>query len=161
MSSNRRVSPAFTSKICAMLTSENKDIICWNEEGDGFIILDIKTFVSKLMPLYFKTKKFSSFVRQLNFYGFKKNMKEARSPNQSEFKHPKFRKFSSNESRRAPVQNTEIPEDPNSFIEVDRLIKENLLLKNIINMQTQAYNQLLGKYYAVVKPDYQTNNNLM
>lgn len=59
----------------------------WSESGNSFIIESTEEFF-KLLPVYFKTRNFSSFVRQLNMYGFRKikNMKGFQ-----EFKHPLFR----------------------------------------------------------------------
>lgn len=50
----------------------NNDIIIWNEEGNGFIILDYKRFIKELLSTNFKTDVFSSFIRQLNIYDFHK-----------------------------------------------------------------------------------------
>mmetsp|Transcript_23241 Transcript_23241/g.26648 ORF Transcript_23241/g.26648 Transcript_23241/m.26648 type:complete len:212 (+) Transcript_23241:1-636(+) len=48
------------------------DIVSWNKTGDAFIITKTNDFCEKVLPLYFKHKNFSSFVRQLNMYGFRK-----------------------------------------------------------------------------------------
>jgi hypothetical protein len=48
------------------------DIVKWSENGDAFVILNPQKFTVLLLPVYFRTKKFSSFQRQLNAYGFTK-----------------------------------------------------------------------------------------
>lgn len=47
-------------------------IVTWTEDGKGFIILDIYSFTNTVLPAYFKHNKLSSFIRQLNMYGFHK-----------------------------------------------------------------------------------------
>ena len=50
----------------------NSDIIHWSETGYSFTIESVPQFTSKILPLYFRHRNFSSFVRQLNMYGFHK-----------------------------------------------------------------------------------------
>jgi len=53
------------------------NICCWSEKGDMFVIKDSEVFASDCIPKFFKHNNFSSFVRQLNFYGFRKIRTEA------------------------------------------------------------------------------------
>jgi len=64
-----------------------KKIVSWNAEGTGFVVWSPADFSELLLPKYFKHNNFSSFIRQLNTYGFKKT-----STKLWEFKHEKFQK---------------------------------------------------------------------
>lgn len=46
-------------------------MIRWAKDGNSFVIFNIEAFV-KILPKFFKTKNYSSFVRQLNLYNFHK-----------------------------------------------------------------------------------------
>ncbi|GJV77757.1 heat stress transcription factor A-8 [Tanacetum coccineum] len=48
-------------------------MISWSLANDSFIVWNESLFTSQLLPKYFKHNTFSSFQRQLNIYGFKKN----------------------------------------------------------------------------------------
>ncbi|KAL9452522.1 hypothetical protein AB3S75_008335 [Citrus x aurantiifolia] len=65
----------------------NKKIVSWNAQGNGFVVWSPAEFSELMLPKYFKHNNFSSFIRQLNTYGFKKT-----SPKQWEFRHDKFRR---------------------------------------------------------------------
>jgi hypothetical protein len=65
-------SPIFLQKTYAMINDCNPEIATWSEDGLTFVVKDPETFASEVIPQYFKHNNFSSFVRQLNFYGFRK-----------------------------------------------------------------------------------------
>lgn len=63
----------FLTKCYDMVDDECTDaIISWSATSDSFVIWDMTDFSRDLLPRYFKHSNFSSFMRQLNIYGFKK-----------------------------------------------------------------------------------------
>ncbi|KAF8396177.1 hypothetical protein HHK36_017790 [Tetracentron sinense] len=48
------------------------DIISWNADGTAFVVWQQADFSRDLLPTLFKHSNFSSFIRQLNTYGFRK-----------------------------------------------------------------------------------------
>lgn len=47
-------------------------VATWSPAGDNFVVKNVEKFASTILPMYFKHSNFSSFARQLNFYGFRK-----------------------------------------------------------------------------------------
>ncbi|XP_047963145.1 heat stress transcription factor A-7a-like [Salvia hispanica] len=65
--------PPFLTKTFDMVDdSSTANIVSWSRGGHSFVVWDPNAFASLLLPAYFKHNNFSSFVRQLNTYGFKK-----------------------------------------------------------------------------------------
>lgn len=48
------------------------DVVSWNDDGTAFVVWQPAEFARDLLPTLFKHSNFSSFVRQLNTYGFRK-----------------------------------------------------------------------------------------
>ncbi|CAO3636730.1 unnamed protein product [Mucor hiemalis] len=70
--SQKNVAP-FVNKLYSMVNDpESDDSICWSEDGTSFFVHRQEDFARKVLPRFFKHRKFSSFVRQLNMYGFHK-----------------------------------------------------------------------------------------
>ncbi|TFK36449.1 hypothetical protein BDQ12DRAFT_609910 [Crucibulum laeve] len=71
--SARQVVPAFLQKLYEMVNDpKNAELIRWSEAGDSFFVLDHERFAHEVLGRWFKHRNFSSFVRQLNMYGFHK-----------------------------------------------------------------------------------------
>lgn len=81
----------FPGKLMTMLESaeiEKYDhIVAWTANGSGFRVKDKDLFVQKVCSAYYKLKRFRSFERQLNFWGFIRDGKYTTTWN-----HPIFRR---------------------------------------------------------------------
>lgn len=64
--------PIFLQKSYHMINTCDPKIASWSEDGKSLIVKDIDVFASDVLPKFFKHNNFASFVRQLNFYGFRK-----------------------------------------------------------------------------------------
>ncbi|XWS13716.1 hypothetical protein CRYUN_Cryun36dG0061700 [Craigia yunnanensis] len=65
--------PPFLTKTYDIIDdSSSNHIISWSRGNNSFIVWDPQAFSMSLLPRYFKHNNFSSFVRQLNTYGFRK-----------------------------------------------------------------------------------------
>jgi hypothetical protein len=85
--------PLFLRKVFTMITNCPPAIGGWCDHGETFVIKDADKFAEVIIPTAFKHSKFASFVRQLNFYGFRKVRPDAVSQaHWWEFRHPYFKR---------------------------------------------------------------------
>ncbi|XP_076933709.1 heat stress transcription factor B-2b-like [Bidens hawaiensis] len=71
--SQRTIPTPFLTKTYQLVDDPALDeMISWNEHGNAFIVWKPAEFARDLLPKYFKHNNYSSFIRQLNTYGFRK-----------------------------------------------------------------------------------------
>jgi len=87
-----KVSPFIFNCFRIVSDPATDSVVTWNRDGDAIVIFSKQRMASTVLPNYFKTRSFESFVRQLNFYGFRKRANEWGSA--SCFAHPDFKRGS-------------------------------------------------------------------
>lgn len=87
----------FVTKLYHMINDpKSQHYIMWTEHGTSFVVSNVGEFSRSILGSHFKHNNFSSFVRQLNMYGFHKINRTPRAQRTStssqtwEFSHPKF-----------------------------------------------------------------------
>ncbi|KAI3807209.1 hypothetical protein L1987_23134 [Smallanthus sonchifolius] len=88
LDSHKAVPAPFLTKTYQLVDDPTTDhIVSWGEDDSTFVVWRPPEFARDLLPNYFKHNNFSSFVRQLNTYGFRKIV-----PDRWEFANEFFKK---------------------------------------------------------------------
>eukprot|EP01038_Epipyxis_sp_PR26KG_P011985 gene11985-16043_t len=151
--------PVFLRKAFNMISSCPSHIGGWSEKGDTVIIKDVKLFSEQIIPTAYKHNNFSSFVRQLNFYGFRKIKSESlQHASWWEFRHPQFLKGQPN--LLSEIKRSVHYESPNVH-EVSDLKTQVLSLNDRIAMLNNQVTELTGlvNLMKVGEKKEQVNNN--
>ncbi|XP_074575265.1 heat stress transcription factor A-4b-like [Curcuma longa] len=135
--------PPFLIKTYDMVDDPSTDsVVSWSASNASFVVWNAPEFARDLLPRYFKHNNFSSFVRQLNTYGFRKV-----DPDQWEFANEDFvrgqRHLLKNIYRRKPIHSHSLVQANSSFDkqeleeEIEKLKLEKRRLWNEIQRHTQ------------------------
>ncbi|CAO2623641.1 Heat shock factor protein 3 [Lemmus lemmus] len=146
--------PSFLTKLWLLVDDAILDhVIHWSKDGQSFQIVNEENFSKQILPKYFKHNKISSFIRQLNIYGFRKVLPQSKNTSEEmkdsmEFQHPLFKKGGAclleNIKRKVPTIKTD---DANlSSDEFQKVLTEMQELRNTQSDMDAKYSQMKQDY---------------
>jgi hypothetical protein len=150
--------PIFLKKTFHLINTCDPNIASWSDDGKLFIVKDPELFASDVIPQVFRHSNFASFVRQLNFYGFKKIKNDSihlvnDNPDWWKFKHENFLR---GRPDLLPLIKKAHQINAVNKEEVDKLREEVGQLKGMVHMMAAQLQQLTG-YEVNVNVDTSSN----
>ena len=143
--------PVFLRKTFNMINTCDESIAGWSEDGSSFTIKDPDLFASKILCQYFKHNNFSSFVRQLNLYGFRKVKAIDNNVDLKfwKFKHEQFQRGRLDLLAQIRKPNNQLPESADKT-EVEELKKEVGELRATMTVMCSQLNGLSSLLHNIV-----------
>jgi hypothetical protein len=139
------ISESFLSKLNDILNDKNyKNIIHWDTNGKRVIIVDVFSLCNIVLPKFYKHNNYSSFVRQLNIYGFHKSKGVVNSGDAYESE-----KFHRNMTK----------EEISQIIEQNKKMKNTIIIKD--NQKEEDINNDDALKYIFQKTEENTQSSLM
>ena len=112
---------SFLSKLFDILNNTNNNsAISWDSEGKKIVISDIVKLCNEVLPKFYKHKNYSSFIRQLNLYGFHKT--RGILDNSEKYEHEKFTK---NITKEEIIQISKVARHKHMIKSLDTFINSN------------------------------------
>ncbi|CAI7857610.1 unnamed protein product [Closterium sp. NIES-54] len=163
---HRPVPPPFLTKTYQLVDDSSTDeVVSWGSELVTFVVWKPMEFARDLLPNYFKHNNFSSFVRQLNTYGFRKVAPTRWEFGNDYFKKGEFRLLCEIQRRKSfvPIANNHItqagpPKAPEPMKEVcaadevERLQSENAFLSSELKRMQRLYYDAISLLQQASQP---------
>ncbi|WJX12106.1 homogentisate 1,2-dioxygenase [Trifolium repens] len=143
-----RPQPFLTKTFDVVNDQSTNHVVSWNRDGTSFVVWDTHAFSNDLLPRFFKHNNFSSFVRQLHTYGFRKI-----DPNRWEFANEGFlrehrhllRNIRRKKGPSHPIPNSQQGQGCFELdAEIDHLRREKqVLMMELMSLRQKQYNTTL------------------